>query len=59
MTFESVTKELNRAMNNDQITSSALCGACVKSNKINRAECWKICAMQWDANVFTEFHFRQ
>lgn len=52
VTFESVKKELNRAMNNDQITRSALCGACVKSNEIKRAERWKICAMQWDANVF-------
>jgi len=41
VTFESVKKELNRAMNNDQITSSALPGACVKNNDIKRVECWK------------------
>lgn len=52
VTFESVKKELNRATNNDQITNSALAGACVKSNEIKRVECRKICVMQWDANVF-------
>lgn len=38
MTFESTKKELNRAMNNDQITNSALPSACVKSNEIKMVE---------------------
>lgn len=46
VTFASVKKKLNRAMNNDQITSNALPAACVKRNEIKRAESWKICAMQ-------------
>lgn len=56
VTFESVKKELNRAMNNDQITSSALFGACVKSNESRRVECQQICAMQM---FLTESHSRQ
>lgn len=50
VTFDSVKKKLNRAMNNDQITSNALPAACVKRNEIKRAECWKICAMQIQFN---------
>lgn len=56
VTFESVKKELNRATNNDQITSSALFGACVKSNESKWVECQKMCAMQM---FLTEFHSRQ
>lgn len=53
MSFESVKKELNRAMINNQIISNALPGAFVR-----RVECWKICVMHLDANVINSVSFQ-
>lgn len=39
VTFDRVKEKLNRAMNNDQITSNALPAACVKRNEIKWAKC--------------------
>lgn len=46
MPFESIKKELNKVMINNQITSNPLPGACGR-----RLECWKIYAVCSDANV--------